>query len=117
MAGGSMYLPATSRHLEVLSIMEYITQFESRTSLPRWCVRQCNGVPFVNGLGKSWRRECACAGEYFLKQCIATAMVAMQMGIQNMSQRALTKRGLNQRKRLAGMAVITRVNQDGLLVV
>lgn len=86
---------------------------EPRAKLTGRKIGKPHGIPFRDKFCLSWRNKSLELRIPLLKCCISTAMVTVQVGIQQRVERPSAQRSLDQCKCLVGMGAVTAVDEDG----
>ena len=103
-------LPPTATQLSHSARFQYAIRAKARAELPGWLVGERHRVPVAHLRQLPWRNDGLRAGPARLQRGIATAVVAVQMRVENASQGAIAQRPLHQRHRFCRIGVVARIH-------
>jgi len=113
MSGRGVHLPQQLAQTYIGAGREDPIKAKLRTTLARWCVRQGDRVPTPYQRRLTRRNQGAHCRVCGLQSRIATAVIAVQVGVDELVQCAALQRPLQQRKELRCVGHVPTVDQCG----
>src|SRR5690349_16532773 len=110
-----MHLPRLRPKLHDTAWLNGIGEAELRAKLSGWHIRECDGIPFSDLSGVAGRNKRLKVWIASLQSRVATAMIAMQMRVDEGVEWARPQDGLNETQRLFRVCAISTIDQQGVV--